>query len=101
MASYKSLRKDSRVELRVERDVLADAVTWAAKTIPSRPAIPVLAGIKLVADSEGTLQVSAYDPETTALIETEASVDTAGECLVNGYCSWHVAATVVAVARLF
>lgn len=72
------------MELRVERDVLADAVTWAAKTIPSRPAIPVLAGIKLVADSEGTLQVSAYDPETTALIETEASVDTAGECLVNG-----------------
>ena len=72
------------MELRVERDVLADAVTWAAKTIPSRPAIPVLAGIKLVADSEGTLEVSAYDPETTALIETEASVDTAGECLVNG-----------------
>ena len=72
------------MELRVDRDVLADAVTWAAKTIPSRPAIPVLAGIKLVADSEGTLQVSAYDPETTALVETEASVDTAGECLVNG-----------------
>ncbi|AZN30303.1 DNA polymerase III subunit beta [Flaviflexus salsibiostraticola] len=72
------------MELRVDRDVLADAVTWAAKTIPSRPAIPVLAGIKLVADSAGTLQVSAYDPETTALVETEASVDTSGECLVNG-----------------
>ncbi|WP_054952903.1 DNA polymerase III subunit beta [Flaviflexus massiliensis] len=72
------------MELRVERDVLADAVTWAAKTIPSRPAIPVLAGIKLVADSAGTLKVSAYDPETTALVEAEASVDTPGECLVNG-----------------
>jgi len=72
------------VELRVERDVLADAVTWAARTIPSRPAIPVLAGIKLVADSDGTLRVSAYDPETTALVEAEASVDVAGECLVNG-----------------
>ncbi|AZQ77540.1 MAG: DNA polymerase III subunit beta [Flaviflexus sp.] len=72
------------MELRVERDVLADAVTWAAKTIPSRPAIPVLAGIKLVADGEGVLRVSAYDPETTALVEAEASVDTPGECLVNG-----------------
>lgn len=72
------------MKLRVERDVLADAVTWAARTIPSRPAIPVLAGIKLVASSEGTLQVSAYDPEMTSLVECEATVDEAGQTLVNG-----------------
>lgn len=72
------------MKLRVERDVLADAVTWAARTIPSRPAIPILAGIKLVATTQGVLQVSAYDPEMTSLVETEATVDEAGETLVNG-----------------
>lgn len=72
------------MKLRVDRDTLAEAVGWAARIIPSRPAIPVLAGIKLVADSAGTLKISAYDPELTAFVELESDVDEAGECLVNG-----------------
>ena len=29
----------------VERDVLADAVAWAARSLPVRPSVPVLAGV--------------------------------------------------------
>ncbi|CAN5523826.1 hypothetical protein BH10ACT10_BH10ACT10_15020 [soil metagenome] len=29
----------------VERDVLADAVAWAARSLPVRPSVPVLAGL--------------------------------------------------------
>ena len=38
---------------RVERDVLADAVAWTARSLPARPPVPVLAGLLLEADSEG------------------------------------------------
>lgn len=72
------------MKVRVERDALAEAVTWAARTIPMRPAMPILAGIKLEAGDDGTLQVSAYDPEMTAHVSIEAGVDEAGVTLVNG-----------------
>ena len=35
------------VKFRVERDVLAEAVTWAARGLPARPPVPVLAGLLL------------------------------------------------------
>ncbi|MFM7139173.1 MAG: hypothetical protein ACKOXS_02570, partial [Actinomycetes bacterium] len=33
------------MKFQVERDVLAEAVAWAARTLPARPAQPMLAGI--------------------------------------------------------
>ena len=33
------------MKFRVERDVLAEAVTWVARGLPARPPVPVLAGI--------------------------------------------------------
>ena len=33
------------MKFRVERDVLAEAVAWAARSLPSRPPVPVLAGV--------------------------------------------------------
>ena len=48
------------MKFRVERDALADAVAWTAKSLPSRPSVPVLAGVLLrVADQR--LQVSCFD----------------------------------------
>ena len=41
------------MKLRVERDVLADSVAWAARTLPSRPSLPVLAGLVLTATEAG------------------------------------------------
>ena len=42
------------MKLRVERDVLADSVAWAARTLPSRPSLPVLAGLVLTATERRT-----------------------------------------------
>ena len=36
-------------QLQVERDVLAEAVAWAARTLPTRPAQPMLAGLLIEA----------------------------------------------------
>ena len=40
------------MKFRVERDVLAEAVAWAARSLPARPPVPVLAGLLLDADRQ-------------------------------------------------
>ena len=39
------------MKFRVERDVLAEAVAWTARSLPARPPVPVLAGLLLEADA--------------------------------------------------
>ena len=69
----------------VERDVLADAVAWAARSLPVRPSVPVLAGllIETVDDGDG-LQLSTFDYETSARATLPASVQDEGRALVSG-----------------
>ena len=38
------------MKFRVERDVLADAAAWVARSLPARPPVPVLGGVLLEAD---------------------------------------------------
>ena len=38
------------MKFRVERDALAEAVAWAARSLSTRPTIPVLAGLLLTVD---------------------------------------------------
>jgi DNA polymerase-3 subunit beta len=71
------------VKLRVERDVLAEAVAWAARTLPQRPPVPVLAGLLLEADGD-VLRMAGFDYEVSARIEVEAQVDEPGRVLVSG-----------------
>lgn len=71
------------MKLRVERDVLADSVAWAARTLPSRPSLPVLAGLVLTA-SESGLTLSSFDYEVSARVDVSADVATAGTTLVSG-----------------
>jgi DNA polymerase-3 subunit beta len=71
------------VKLRVERDVLADSVAWAARTLPSRPSLPVLAGLVLTATSDG-LTLSSFDYEVSGRVEIPADVDVEGTSLVSG-----------------
>ena len=71
------------MKLRVERDVLADSVAWAARTLPSRPSLPVLAGLVLTASSEG-LTLSSFDYEVSGRVEIDADVTTEGTTLVSG-----------------
>ncbi len=71
------------MKFRVERDVFADAVAWAARTLPVRPSVPVLAGL-LVAASDDGLVLSSFDYETSARANLHADVSEEGTVLVSG-----------------
>ena len=71
------------MKFRVERDVLAEAVTWTARSLPTRPSVPVLSGLKLEA-SDGTLTLSGFDYETSARVSVPAQVTDEGAALVSG-----------------
>ncbi|HEY0698013.1 MAG TPA: DNA polymerase III subunit beta [Micromonospora sp.] len=71
------------MKFRVERDALADAVAWTAKSLPSRPSVPVLAGVMLRV-TDGTLQVSGFDYEVSSQVTVEVQGDADGAALVSG-----------------
>jgi DNA polymerase-3 subunit beta len=71
------------VRFRVERDVLAEAVAWAARSLPARPPVPVLAGLMLDA-ADGRLVLSSFDYEVSARVEVPAEVAEPGTALVSG-----------------
>lgn len=71
------------MKVRIERDVLAEAVAWTARSLPSRPSQPVLAGLVITAAKQG-LVLSAYDHEVSARAEVEAVVETEGSVVVSG-----------------
>ncbi len=71
------------MKFRVERDVLADAVAWAARSLPSRPPVPVLAGLMLDA-SDGRLVLSSFDYEVSGRVEIAADIADPGVALVSG-----------------
>jgi DNA polymerase III subunit beta len=69
----------------VERDALAEAVTWVARALPTRPVIPVLAGMLLHAGDDGEgLTLSCFDYEVSARIRVPAQVAEPGTVLVPG-----------------
>jgi len=72
------------MKFRVERDVLAEAVTWTARTLPNRPPAPVLAGVRIEATAEGVLNLATFDYEVSARSEIPAEVHEAGTVLVSG-----------------
>jgi DNA polymerase-3 subunit beta len=72
------------MKFRVERDVLADAVTWTARSLPTRPPVPVLAGVRIEADASGILYLSSFDYEVSARSEIAAEVSEPGIVLVSG-----------------
>ncbi|MGW6461877.1 DNA polymerase III subunit beta [Streptomyces sp. NPDC055078] len=71
------------MKIRVERDVLAEAVAWVARSLPARPPAPVLAGLLLKAE-DGALSFSSFDYEVSAKVSVEAEVDEDGTVLVSG-----------------
>ncbi|GLZ14814.1 DNA polymerase III subunit beta [Actinomadura sp. NBRC 104425] len=72
------------VEFRVERQTLAEAVAWAARTLPSRPALPVLAGMLVEASADGALTLSGFDYEVSAKAAVATDVTEPGRVLVPG-----------------
>lgn len=71
------------MKFRVERDVFADAVAWAARSLPVRPSAPVLAGL-LIEASDAGLVLSTFDYETSARATLSADVADEGTALVSG-----------------
>ena len=71
------------MKFRVERDALADAVAWTARSLPARPAVPVLAGVHLSA-TEDSLSVSGFDYEVSTQVDVDVNVITTGQALVSG-----------------
>lgn len=71
------------MKFRVERDALADAVAWTAKSLPNRPSVPVLAGV-MMRVTEGQLNVSGFDYEVSSQVSVDVQGDADGAALVSG-----------------
>jgi DNA polymerase-3 subunit beta len=77
------------MELRVERDAFADAVTWTARSLPARPPMQVLLGLLLDATGSDGLEVSGFDYEVSSRVGLDAAggliaVGEPGRALVPG-----------------
>ncbi len=77
----------------VERDALAEAVSWVARALPARAVLPVLTGLLLSAGQEGQadqqngsgfLTLSCFDYEVSARVRVRAEVAEPGTVLVPG-----------------
>lgn len=71
------------MKFRLDRDVLADAVAWTARTLPNRPTVPVLAGLRIAA-SDAQVSFSSFDYEVSGLVSVDADVADSGTVLVSG-----------------
>ncbi|TDQ55480.1 DNA polymerase III subunit beta [Actinorugispora endophytica] len=74
------------MRFRADRDAFADAITWTARALPVRPAVPVLAGMRLdITDAAaGTLGLSAFDYEVSTRASVDVQVEEPGSVLVSG-----------------
>ncbi|AEF38462.1 DNA polymerase III beta subunit [Hoyosella subflava DQS3-9A1] len=73
----------ANLKFRVARDDFSDGVSWVARNLPSRPAVPVLGGVLLDATESG-LTISGFDYETSAQITVPAEIAGVGRALVSG-----------------
>ncbi|MDR1790764.1 MAG: DNA polymerase III subunit beta [Propionibacteriaceae bacterium] len=67
----------------IERDVLAEAVAWVARSLPTRPSVPILSGIKISVTKDQVV-FESFDYETSARVVVPAAVERQGETLVSG-----------------
>ena len=71
------------MKFRVERDAMADAVSWAARSLSTRPTVPVLAGLLLSVDND-SLSVSGFDLEASTEVDLPVAAAEPGQALVSG-----------------
>src|ERR1700729_2879881 len=74
----------------VERDALAEAVSWVARALPARAVLPVLTGLLLSAGQQdqqsgsGFLTLSCFDYEVSAQVRVRAEIAEPGTVLEPG-----------------
>ena len=61
------------LRFRLVREDFADAVAWVARSLPSRPTAPVLAGV-LLAGTDNGLTISGFDYEVSAEVQIAAEI---------------------------
>src|SRR5882757_4243589 len=71
------------LKFRLVRESFADAVSWVAKNLPTRPAVPVLSGVLLSGSDDG-LTISGFDFEVSAEAQVAAEIASPGSVLVSG-----------------
>lgn len=71
------------MEFELDRDRFADAVAWTARGLPSRPVVPVTAGV-LLEVTDGALIISGFDFEVLNRIELPVTDKASGRALVSG-----------------
>jgi DNA polymerase-3 subunit beta len=71
------------LKFRLVREDFADAVAWVARNLPTRPTVPVLAGV-LLAGTESGLTISGFDYEVSAEVTVPAEIASPGKVLVSG-----------------
>ncbi|WP_022872695.1 DNA polymerase III subunit beta [Nesterenkonia alba] len=71
------------MQFTVDRDVLTEAVSWAARALSLRPPAPVLSGLLVTAENS-IVTISSFDYEVSAQLHIEAEVSTEGTVLVSG-----------------
>ncbi|MFF0821198.1 DNA polymerase III subunit beta [Micromonospora haikouensis] len=70
------------MKLTVERDAFAEAVAAVAKSLPQRPSLPVLAGVKLSAVASA-VTVEGFDYEVANELRCRATVAEDGDVVVS------------------
>ena len=75
-------------------NVFAEAVAWTARSLPTRPSVPILAGL-LVKAAGGQVVMSSFDYETSARVTVPAQVEQEGVALVSGRLLADIARTKV------
>ena len=72
------------MKFRVEREVLTEAITWIARSLPARPPAPVLSGVRIEATEDGIINLASFDYEVSATSKIQAEVIQSGTVLVSG-----------------
>ncbi len=71
------------MKFQVNRDVFAEAVSFAVKLLPQRTTQPILGGVLIEADESG-VSLSTFDYEVSARTRIAADVTEPGRVLVSG-----------------
>lgn len=71
------------MKFRIDRDSFADAVTWTARSLPTRAEAPVLAGLLIDASADG-LTLSGFDRDKSTRATLPADISHDGRALVSG-----------------
>lgn len=71
------------MKFRMERDVLADVVTWVSRTLPSRVPFPALAGVLVEASDDG-VAFTTTTQDTWSHNTADAVVGEPGTALISG-----------------